>query len=253
MKTIQIVFFSGHHRDFDRHQETHRHRGREAHHNRDGECDSWTRSDHYRHHETHHRHRDYHDLRDHPTDRHCRDYNDRPDELECGTHHHRDGLVTKVLRVPTRPRSKRRYECRMKRESLRSYVKNLGLDPAELQEKIQKMREARDYSFLLSEECNNSVNGVQENNNARLYSALTKFLNQNNPHQLGAATSKLSKVESDEKKHGGSPRSLLGFDPDDDDDVPSSRKKGSKRRREGSESAAKKRRTCKIDGRDDEH
>ncbi|KAM1577176.1 hypothetical protein FF1_033534 [Malus domestica] len=270
MKAFQIVFFSGHHRD----QETHRHRDLETHHHRDRECDRWTRNDHYRRHETHetHHHRDYHDPCDHRTDHRCRDYYD-PREQKCGTHHHRhyhdyrerkrgthhhpDGRVTKVLLVSTRPRSKRRYECRMKRESLRLYVKNLGLTPAELQEKVRKVREARDYSFLLSEECDNSVDGVQENNNVRLYNALTKTLNQNNPHHFGAAPSKLSevgRVESVEKKHGGSPRSLLEFvrDDADDDDVPSLRKKSSKRRIEGGESAAKKPRICKIDGGDDE-
>ncbi|CAN6724798.1 unnamed protein product [Malus baccata var. baccata] len=219
MKAFQIVFFSGHHRD----QETHRHRDLETHHHRDRECDRWTRNDRYRRHETHetHHHRDYHDPCDHRTDHRCRDYYD-PRERKRGTHHHPDGRVTKVLLVPTKPRSKRRYECRMKRESLRLYVKNLGLTPAELQEKVRKVREARDYSFLLSEECDNSVDGVQENNNVRLYNALTKTLNQNNHHHFVSRRS----------MHGGSPRSLLEFvrDDADDDDVPSLRKKSSKRK-----------------------
>ncbi|KAH0994686.1 hypothetical protein GBA52_018550 [Prunus armeniaca] len=149
----------------------------------------------------------------------------------CGHHSTNHEEVTKVLRVPTRPRSKRRYDYK-KMKSLISFIENLGLSPEEFQEKIRQLRYSRDYTFLSSDERdNNNLNAVKAVDFG-LYSALTKAINcdmrshQNEHHknlnQLQTSKSgKVEFVERHKKENSKCPRGLRTFvlhDNDDEDD-----------------------------------
>ncbi|VVA12869.1 Hypothetical predicted protein [Prunus dulcis] len=147
----------------------------------------------------------------------------------CKHHSTNQKQVTKVLRVPTRPRSKRRYDY-TKMKSLVSFIENLGLSPEKFQEKIRQLRYSRDYTFLSSDERHN-VNAVKPVDFG-LYSALTKAINcdmrshqkehHKNLNQL--QTSKSGKVESvkhQKKENSKCPRGLRTFvlhDEDEEDD-----------------------------------